>query len=87
LYNHCFIFPEREKGNKQSLMLAGSMSLIIIVSQSSRKCWRCMFASSLGKPENWFAYTIVMRPVQSSKFPLPVLTASPMGTLATTGME
>ena len=40
-----------------------------------------------GKPQNCFACTIVMRPVRSSKFPVPVLTAGPMGTLATAGVE
>ena len=43
--------------------------------------------SSHGKPWNWFAYTIVMRPVWSLKFPSPMLIAGPIGTLAKAGTE
>ena len=59
-------------------MLSGAMSLMTIMLQSSRKCCRYMFVSSLGRPENWFAYTIVMRLVQ---------TAGPTGMLAMVGIE
>ena len=37
--------------------------------------------SSLGKPQNGFACTIMISPVLSSKFPLPVLTAGPIDML------
>jgi hypothetical protein len=47
-------------------MLAGVMSLMTMVSHSSRKCYKFALASSLGKPQNWFACTIVIRPVRSS---------------------
>jgi hypothetical protein len=45
-----------------------------------------VFASSLGKPQKGFAYTIVINSVLSSKL-LAVLTASPIGTLAMVGTE
>ena len=68
-------------------MLSGATSLMMMVSHSSSKCCRCAFTSSLGKPQNWLAYTIVIRPVLSSKFLVPMLTAGPTGTLATAGTE
>ena len=77
----------REKGNRQSLMLACAMSLITMVSHSSRMCCKCALASLLGKPQNWFVYTIIMRLVRISKFLVLVLTAGPTGMLAIVGVE
>ena len=77
----------REKGNRWSLMLAGVTSLMMIVSHSSRKCCKCALASLLGKPQNWFACTIVMRLVRSSKFLVLVLIVGPTSTLATMRVE
>jgi hypothetical protein len=58
-----------------------------MVSHNSRMCCRWALASSLGSLQNALAYTIMIRPVFSWKFALPMLTAGPMGTLATTGTE
>jgi len=57
------------------------------VSHYSRKFCRWALASSLGRPQNFLAYTIEVRPVRISKLPFPILTAGPVGTLATTGVE
>jgi hypothetical protein len=40
LQNHYFTFPTREKENRQSLIASGAMSLMTMVSHSSRKCCR-----------------------------------------------
>jgi len=41
--------PAREKGNRQSLMLLGATSLMMMVSHISRKYCKCALVSSLGK--------------------------------------
>jgi hypothetical protein len=61
--------------------------LMMIVSHSSRKVCRCALASSFGSPQNGLAYTMVINTVLISKFLSPMLTAGPVGTLATAGTE
>ena len=68
-------------------MISCVTPLMTMVSHSSKKCCRCAFAFSLGKPQNWFACTMVMRLMRSSKFLAPILTAGPIGMLATVGTE
>jgi hypothetical protein len=68
-------------------MASSATSLMMMVSQSSRKCCRCTFASSLGSSQNGLACTIMISPVWSLKFLSPMLTVGLVGTLVTTGME
>ena len=58
-----------------------------MVSHSSRKCWRCVLASTLGNPQNGFACTIMISLVFNSKFASPMLIVGPAGMLAIVGME
>ena len=67
--------------------MSGATSLMTMVLHNSRKCSRWPFVSLPGKPQNGFAYTIMISLGLSSKFSLPVLTVGPTGTLATVGME
>jgi hypothetical protein len=68
-------------------MILGVTSFKTMVSHSSRKCCRWALASSLGRLQNGLAYTIMIRPVFSWKFALPMLIAGPTGMLATMGTE
>jgi hypothetical protein len=77
----------REKGNRRSLTASGAMSLMTIVSHSSRKVCRCALASSFGSPQNGLAYTMVISPVLISKFLSPMLIAGLVPTLSIAGME
>jgi hypothetical protein len=58
-----------------------------IVSHSLRKVRKCALASSFDSPQNGLAYTMVISPVLISKFLSLMLTAGPVGTLATAGTE
>jgi hypothetical protein len=44
-------------------------------------------ASSLGLPENGFAYTMLINAGLSSKFPSPTVVVGPVGTLVLEGAE
>jgi hypothetical protein len=58
-----------------------------IVLHTSKKCWRCAFASSCGFPLNVLACTIVISDGLISKSTSSTSTLGPMVTWATDGDE
>ena len=50
--NHCFTFPGREKGNKQSLMVSAATPHMVTILQSSRKFLRWALTPSFVLPQN-----------------------------------
>jgi hypothetical protein len=61
--------------------------LMVKVLLISRKCWRCVLASSCAFPQNWLACTILMRAVLSLSPLSPTLTVGPVWMLAVVGAE
>ena len=68
-------------------MVSWVTPLMVKVLQISRKCWRCVLASSCAFPLNWLAYTILMSAGLSSNPLSLTLTVGPVRMLAVVGAE